>query len=114
MPAADPRVPVARIAESPRGARAEAACEARITVDVRPRAGRNALALLADGVIRARVVAPPVDGAANEAVRALLADALGCARSAVEIVQGESSRRKLIRVRGLSAEAVLARLGSGR
>ena len=116
MPAAerDARFPATRAARitPAREARTTPAREARITIDVRPRAGRNALDVLANGVVRACVAAPPADGAANEAVRSLLADALGCVRSAVEIVQGARARRKLIRIRGLSLAAVLARLGA--
>ena len=88
--------------------------DARLTVDVRPRAGTSGLEVLSDGVLRARVAAAPVDGAANQALRSLLAAALGCPRSAVEIVQGERARRKVVRLRGLSADAVRRRLaGSG-
>ena len=112
MPAADRPARGVRLAAPSREAGITPAREARITLDVRPRAGRNALDVLANGVVRACVAAPPADGAANEAVRTLLADALGCARSAVEIVQGARARRKLIRIRGLSPAAVLARLGA--
>ena len=58
------------------------------------------------------VAAAPVDGAANQALRSLLADALGCPRSAIEIVQGKRARRKVVRLRGLSADAVRRRLAS--
>ena len=52
--------------------------------------GRTALAV--------KVAAPPVEGAANEAVIALLARELGVAKSAVSIVSGESSRLKVVRI----------------
>jgi uncharacterized protein YggU (UPF0235/DUF167 family) len=57
-----------------------------------------------------RVTAPPVGGAANEAVRAVLARALGCPRSAVEILRGATTRTKLVRIVGLSPEELRARL----
>jgi uncharacterized protein len=61
-----------------------------------------------DGVLRARVGAPAVDGAANVALIRLLATDLGVARRDVRIVAGASSRRKLIVVDGVEVEAVLA------
>ena len=84
--------------------------EARLTVEVRPRASRNAVALLGDGTLRVRVTAPPVEGEANEAVRDLLARRLGCSRAAVVIVRGAGARTKLVRVAGLSSDEVMARL----
>jgi len=60
------------------------------------------------------VTAWPADGAANRAVRDLLAQALDCARSDVEIVRGHSTRMKVIRIAGLSSSDVTARLAGGR
>jgi uncharacterized protein YggU (UPF0235/DUF167 family) len=57
-----------------------------------------------------RVTAAAADGAANEAVRALLARTLGCPRSAVEILRGLAARTKRVRIVGLSADEVQARL----
>jgi uncharacterized protein (TIGR00251 family) len=84
--------------------------ETRLTVEVRPRAGRNEIVGWQGAVLRVRVAAPPADGAANEAVRALLAERLGCARSRVEIVRGHAARTKVVRVSGLSLPEVAARL----
>ena len=64
--------------------------------------------------LRVRVTAPPAEGAANEAVRDLLAAALRCPRAAVEIVRGATARTKVIRVSGLSQDEVLTRLGGRR
>ncbi len=69
-------------------------------VHVRPRASRSALAGVHDGVLAVRVCAPPAEGQANDAVIELLATTFGVRASAVEIVRGASSRRKLIRIRG--------------
>jgi uncharacterized protein (TIGR00251 family) len=85
---------------------------ALLTVEVRPRAGRDEVAAASDGTLRVRVAAPPAEGAANEAVRAVLAGALGCPRSAVTIVRGARGRTKVVRVAGLSLEAARARLGA--
>jgi hypothetical protein len=85
--------------------------EARLTVEVRPRAGRDAVVGWQGAVLRVRVAAPPADGAANEAVRALLAARLGCARSRVEIVRGHAARTKVVRVLGLPPGELASRLG---
>lgn len=84
--------------------------ESRLTVDVRPRAGRDEIVGWQGGHLRVRVSAPPADGAANEAVRALLAERLGAARSRIEIVRGHAARTKLVRVVGLDPAALAARL----
>ena len=84
--------------------------ETRLTVEVRPRAGRDEIVGWQGTRLRVRVTAPPADGAANEAVRALLADRLGCAPSRVEIVRGHTARTKIVRVAGLAPAEVAARL----
>ncbi|MBI5106032.1 MAG: DUF167 domain-containing protein, partial [Solirubrobacterales bacterium] len=66
---------------------------------------------VADGVVHARVTAPPVDGKANEALRRLLARSLGVPRSRVAVVRGQASRDKAVEVDGLAAEDALRRLG---
>lgn len=86
--------------------------EARLTVDVRPRAGRDEIVGWQGSVLRVRVAAPPADGAANDAVRALLAERLGCARSRVEILRGHTARTKIVRVAGLAPDDVAARLAA--
>src|SRR5262245_51865143 len=86
--------------------------EARLTVDVRPRAGRDEIVGWQGPVLRVRVAAPPADGAANEAVRALLAERLGCAPSRVEILRGHTARTKVVRVAGLAADEIAARLAA--
>lgn len=81
-----------------------------LTVHVRPRAHRDEVVLEGHAVLRVRVTAPPAEGAANAAVRSVLARRLGCAPSAVEILRGRTARTKLVRVVGVSAEDVEARL----
>ena len=58
-----------------------------------------------------RVSAPPVEGAANEAVLALLADTLDVPGRAVTLVSGEFGRLKRLRIEGLGVDQVRARLG---
>jgi uncharacterized protein (TIGR00251 family) len=84
--------------------------ETRLTVEVRPRAGRDEIAGWQGTRLRVRVTAPPADGAANEAVRALLAERLGCAPSRVEIVRGHTARTKIVRVAGLAPDEAATRL----
>ena len=86
--------------------------DARLTVEVRPRAGRDQILGWHGGALRVRVAAPPADGAANQAVRALLAAELGCAPSRIEIVRGHTARTKAIRVAGLAPAELAARLGA--
>ena len=78
---------------------------------MRPRAGRDEIVGWQDARLRVRVAAPPADGAANEAVRALLAERLALARSRVEIVRGRTARTKVVRVLGLTPEDLSVRLG---
>jgi uncharacterized protein len=64
---------------------------------------------VADGVLRVRVAAPPIEGAANQALLRLLADELGVARRSVRLVAGAAGRQKLVVVEGISPEEVLSR-----
>ena len=78
---------------------------------VQPRASRDEVAGLQDGAVKVRVAAPPVDGEANEALLRFLAKALGVPRSSLEVVRGQSGRRKAVRVAGLEQAEALRRLG---
>jgi hypothetical protein len=86
-------------------------------VRVQPRASRDEIAGEwpgageGQGALKVRLTAPPVDDHANEALRRLLADALGVAVSAVRIVSGERSRTKRVEVRGVTAAQVRALTG---
>ena len=59
-----------------------------------------------------KLAAPPVDGAANAALVLFLSQRLGVPRSAVQILSGEKSRLKIVRVAGCTAEAAAARLAA--
>ena len=69
---------------------------------------------MSDGrtAIGVKLAAPPVDGAANAALTLFLATCLGVPRSAVEILSGEKSRLKIVRVAGCTAEAAAAQLAA--
>lgn len=88
----------------PRGK--EAVASATLSVRIQPRASKNEIIRREDGGLKIRLTAPPVDGAANEALVRFLADILNVAKSQVEIVSGHTSRDKIIRVEGLSSEDV--------
>ncbi len=60
-------------------------------------------------MLRARVGAPAVEGAANNALLRLLAEELGVARQSVRIVAGASGRQKLVVVEGVDADRIVAR-----
>lgn len=81
-----------------------------VTFDVlvQPRASRAKLGPVHDGRLKVAVTSPPVDGEANAAVIELVAKTLGVAKSAVEVVAGQTSRRKTIRVAGVSRAAIEA------
>lgn len=83
----------------------------RFNVRVQPRASRAGVDGLHGDALRVRVNAPPVDGAANEAVVELLAELLKVPRRAVRVVAGESSRSKVVEVDGVGASAVAALAG---
>ena len=80
----------------------------RVSVHVQPRATRSEIVGLHGAALKVRLQAPPVDGAANEALVALLAERLGVARRAVRVVAGASSRAKTVEVDGTTEDAVRA------
>ena|SRR6266516_8100444 len=82
-----------------------------LSVKLQPRAAVNEIGEPLGNELRVKVTAPPVDSAANEALLRLLAERLDCPRSQVELVRGRASRHKLIRLRGVSLETAIARLG---
>lgn len=81
-----------------------------LRVHVQPGAGRSAIVGRHGDSLKVRVAAPPVDGRANAAAIALIAATLGVNESAVELVSGERSRIKRMRVVGIEADDVEARL----
>jgi uncharacterized protein (TIGR00251 family) len=76
----------------------------RLRLKVQPKARREGIVGWApdpDGMaLKLSVGAPPEDGKANAAVIALLAQALGVAKSAISVVSGATDRRKLVEIRG--------------
>ena len=83
----------------------------RLLLHVQPRASRTELAGRFGDALKIRIAAPPVDGAANEELVRFLAETLGVRSGAVEIISGETGRRKTVEVRGVTVEAAASRLG---
>lgn len=83
-----------------------AADHALLRVRVQPRAKRSEVAGQRDGAVVIRVAAPPVDGKANAALLAFVADRLGLSKSAVSLKSGQTSRRKVVEVAEPPADAV--------
>lgn len=81
----------------------------RFAVRLSPRSAATSVDGVVDGVLRVRVAAPAVEGAANTALVRLLADELGLAGRDVRIVAGAKSRQKLVMVDGIAADAIIAR-----
>jgi len=77
----------------------------RFNVRVIPRSGKN-LIEWEEGGLKVRLTAPPVDGAANDALIALLAQCLGLHKRDLQIVHGTTSRHKIIEITGISAETI--------
>ena len=82
-----------------------------LCVRLQPRAGRTEVVGEREGVVVIRVAAPPVDGRANEALCAFIAERAGVPKRAVSVVAGERSRDKVVRVDGVESIAVRRALG---
>ena len=83
-----------------------------IRLRLQPRAKRNAIVIESDGRIRAAVTAPPVEGAANKALKILVAKHLGVSKASVTLLSGERSRDKSLKVAGISREEVIRKFES--
>lgn len=77
----------------------------RINVRVIPRSSKN-LIEWEEGGLKVRLTAPPIDGAANDALIALLAQCLGLHKRDIQIVHGTTGRHKIVEITGMPAEAI--------
>jgi uncharacterized protein (TIGR00251 family) len=75
-----------------------------LAVRVIPRARKTEMAGTRDGALLVRLAAPPVEGAANDALIAFLADRLGVPRRAVRIVSREHGRQKRVAIAGVTTD----------
>jgi uncharacterized protein (TIGR00251 family) len=79
-------------------------------VKVHPRTKKNSITGEVGGALKLSLTAPPVEGRANQACIAFFAEVLNVPRSSVTIAAGESNPKKVVRVRGLSAAQIEAKL----
>jgi len=85
--------------------------KATIEIHLQPGAKRNETVGFREGILYAKVTSLPQKGQANRALLELIAQTLGIPRSAVDIIRGQSSRSKVIAVRGLTSDEVKEILG---
>jgi uncharacterized protein (TIGR00251 family) len=84
--------------------------EVRLQVHAKPRAKKSAILGVREGALEVAIAAPPVDGAANAELVAILAKAFGVPKGSVRVARGEGGRHKLVAIGGLDEAAVRARL----
>jgi uncharacterized protein (TIGR00251 family) len=82
----------------------------RFEVHAKPRAKKSRIVGPRGEALEVALAAPPVDGAANEELVRVLAEALAVPRRSIEIVRGATSQKKLVAVTGIARDAVAARL----
>ena len=88
----------------------ETASGVSFAVRLQPKAKKTAIIGELDGALKLGVTEPPIEGRANDALVRFVAGLLKVARSSVTIAAGVSSRNKVIRVEGVTAEQVRFRL----
>ncbi len=82
-----------------------------LNLKVQPRASKNEISGAIGTQLKVKVTSPPVDAAANQAVVEMLADLLDCSRGSFQILRGQTSQNKVVLVRGIPAERIVALLG---
>ena len=87
---------------------------ATLSVRIQPRASKNGISRMQDGSLKIRLTAPPVDGAANEALVAFLSDTLSVSKSQIEILSGHTSREKRVKISGKSGEDIIRLLNTAK
>jgi uncharacterized protein (TIGR00251 family) len=90
----------------------ESAGSVTFQVKVHPRAKKDALTGVHGDALKLALTAPPVEGRANEAVVEFFAEVLRLPRSSITIAAGQTSRNKVVRITGLTADALRQRLES--
>ncbi len=90
----------------------ESAGAVTFQVKVHPRAKKDALTGVHGDALKLALTAPPVEGRANDAVVEFFADLLRLPRSSVTIAAGQTSRNKVVRITGITADALRQRLES--
>jgi len=75
-----------------------------LKIYVQPGASKSSISGEHDGYLKIRISSPPVEGKANEALVEFLSDALNVRKSRIEILEGKTSRKKLVRINGLTTK----------
>jgi len=84
-----------------------------LSVKLQPRASKNEISGPLGGELKIKVTAPPVDAAANQALIELLAKKLDCPRSRVELIRGQTSRHKTVKLYGFTPKEVVRHIFGG-
>lgn len=79
-----------------------AGAAATLSVRIQPRSSKNGIVLMENGGLKIRLTAPPVDGAANEALVKFLSEVLSIAKSQIEIVSGHTAKNKIVKISGMN------------
>jgi uncharacterized protein (TIGR00251 family) len=74
-----------------------------IEVRVEPRSSKKGVSGLLGNVVKVKLTAPPVDGAANEQLIEVISEATGLKKSAIRIIRGTSAKRKTLEIRGVDS-----------
>lgn len=83
-----------------------------LAIKLQPRASKNEIGQPLGAELRIKVSAPPVDSAANEALIRLLAETLDCPRNKVELLRGHTSHHKTVKIHGVTATPIMAKLAA--
>lgn len=81
-----------------------------VTVAAQPNARHSEVVGLHGAALKIKVASPPVDGAANAALLAFLAESLGLKARDVSLLKGAASRQKVVEIRGVTPDLVVSRL----
>lgn len=81
-----------------------------LTLHIQPGAKKTEVVGTHGEALKIRLAAPPVDGKANAALIAFLSRKVGAGRTAVELLTGDTSRAKRVRITGVAADTVRALL----
>ena len=84
----------------------------RIEIKAVPNAPKSAVVGWLGDALKVKVHAPPVEGKANQALCEFLAGELDLPKRAVQVLQGETSRKKVVEILGMTKEQVVERLAS--
>jgi uncharacterized protein (TIGR00251 family) len=84
----------------------------QLNVKVTPNAARDEITGFTEGVLNVKIAAPPEKGKANKKLIDFLSDRLGVSKSSIRLIRGQTSRRKVIAIDGLSRDEVIRRISA--